>query len=187
MKKILSLMLATVMAVSALVVSALPVLAADTVVSPTASTAVDKRPTLQVNGVTTTTDVTYAADPDDPNVITFTYIGEGDITGWEANLAELGFVEGEDYTITENEDGTFTVTLISDEAIAAWKNGELVVNALVDFGEEEPSEPGTAGTTKPNDSSKSPSTGASTAVVAGAVAAGAAIAVLAALKKRDAE
>lgn len=189
MKKILSIMLAAVMAVSALVVSALPVMAED-VLSPTASTAVDKKPTLQVNGVTTTTDVTYAADPEDSNVITFTYIGDGDITGWETNLAELGFVEGEDYLITENEDGTLTITLISDEAIAAWKNGDFVINTLVDFGEEEEATAPSSSpaTTKPNTSAKSPSTGASTAVIAGTVAAaGAGIAVLAALKKRDAE
>ncbi len=185
MKKLLTIMLAAVMAVSTFALSALPVMAADDVLSPTASTAVDKKPTLQVNGVTTTTDVTYAVDPENPNVITFTYVGEGNLTGWETNLDSLGLVEGEDYELTENEDGSLTLTLISDAAIEAWKNGEIVVDAIVEFDEDEPT---TAGTTKANGSSKSPSTGASTAVVAGTVAAaGAGIAVLAALKKRDAE
>ena len=79
-----------------------------------------------------------------------------------------------------------TINFISEAANEDWDNGEVVVNALVDFGD------GTTAvsvdTTKANDSSKAPATGMSASVVAGSVAvACAGIAVLAATKKKAAK
>lgn len=187
MKKIMSILMAALMAISVFAVSVVPAMAADNYFSPTATTAANKNPVLIVNGQATTTDITYSQDESDPNKITFTYTGDSNLTGWEFNFEELGLVEGVDYEITYNEDGTVTVKFISDKAIEAWQNGEIRVEALV---EEKPSDEPTTDsktTTKKNDSSKSPSTGVSSSAIAGIAAAGAGIAVLAAVKKRDAE
>lgn len=186
MKKLLSVVLAAIMTVTAFAVSVVPAMAADTVNSPTATTAVDKEPTLMVNGVVTVTDITYSVSGTSVQSVTFRYVGEGTLTGWEHNLAELGLVAPNDYTIVYNDDGSMTINFISEAANEDWDNGEVVVNALVDFGD------GTTAvsvdTTKANDSSKAPATGMSASVVAGSVAvACAGIAVLAATKKKAAK
>ncbi len=179
MKKLLSVMLAVMMSVSVLAISAIPAFA---VVSPTATTAADKGPTTQVNGVDNDTDVTYTPDKDDSYTITFEYTGEGTLIGWEENLNDLGFVEGTDYTKTENSDGTLTICFLTDESYEAYQNGDVIVNALVEFDTTTTS----AATT--NDSSTSPDTGIATSVIAGSVAVvGAGVAVLSATKKKDAE
>lgn len=184
MKRLLSIALAAIMAVSTFAISIVPAMAA-TVNSPTASTAVNKKPTLQVNGVVTETDITYSPDKTSPTSVTFTYTGEGTLIGWEENLQDLGLAEGTDYTLTYNQDGSLTITFISEDAIEDWDNGDVTVNALVDFGEGTTA---TTATTKKNDSSKAPATGMSTALVASGLAATCAgIAVLSATKKRDAE
>ncbi|MGN1202505.1 MAG: hypothetical protein ACI4RF_04365 [Eubacterium sp.] len=183
MKKLLSVVLAAVMTVSVFAFSVVPAMA-ETVKSPTASTATRKEPTLQVNGVPTTTDIVYSPDKENMSSVTFTYVGEGTLIGWEENLNDLGLAEGTDYTLSFNEDGSLTITFIGDKSNDAWDNGEVIVNALVDFGEGET----TAVTAKTDDSSKAPATGMSASVVAGSVAvACAGIAVLAATKKKDAE
>ncbi|MGN0522084.1 MAG: hypothetical protein ACI4IQ_05540 [Eubacterium sp.] len=192
MKKIISVLMAVIMAMSVFAVTMVPAMAADDVLSPTATTAANKKPTLMVNGQVTTTDIIYSPDATNSAKITFTYKGEGTLTGWETNLEDLGLVEGVDYEITYNDDGSLTIEFISEDALDAWNNGEVTVNAVVEFDEDETttkaSEKTTATTTKKNESSKSPDTGASSSVVAGAVAvAGAGIAVLAAVKKREAE
>ncbi len=182
MKKLLSVVLAAMMAVSVFAVSMMPAFAAD-VMSPTASTAESKKPTLEVNGVPTETDINYSPDKDNTSTITFTYTGEGTLKGWEENLADLGLSEGTDYTAVMNADGTFTITFISAQANEVWRSGDVVVNAIVDFGSET-----TKATTKKNSSSKAPATGISSSIVAGSVAvAFAGAAVLAATKKKDAE
>jgi len=181
MKKLLSIVLAAIMTVSVFALSVVPAFAAD-VHSPTASTATNKGPVTEVNGVNNTTDITFTPDSNDKNKITFVYTGEGTLKGWEHNMNALGFVDGTDYTTANNSDGSFTITFITDDAYAAYENGKVVVNALVDFGTA------TTAPSKKNDSSKSPATGLSSAVVAGSVAvACAGVAVLAATKKRDAE
>lgn len=182
MKKLLSIVLAAIMTVSVFALSVVPAFAAD-VHSPTASTAANKGPVTQVNGVNNTTDITFTPDSNDKNKITFTYTGEGTLTGWEHNMDALGFVEGTDYTAVNNNDGSLTIDFITDEAYDAFDTGKVIVNAIVDFGAAT-----TAAPSKKNDSSKSPETGLSSAVVAGSVAvACAGVAVLAATKKRDAE
>lgn len=203
MKKIISLVIAAMMAVSVLAVSALPAMAADTVKSPTAATLQDGKVKLTVNGENRQ-GVTYKRSSTNANEITFTYSGEGTLTGWENNLVSLGLVEGTDFKAVMNADKSYTITFITTKAIDTWNAGTVVVNALVDFGttttvtdeattaeeeEDEADEDTTeAAEAKKNTSSKSPATGAPTAAVAGAVAAaGAGFAVLAATKKRDAE
>ncbi|MGN1420701.1 MAG: hypothetical protein ACI4XC_04230 [Eubacterium sp.] len=185
MKKLLSIILSAIMAVSMCTAFALPVLAADTVKSPTAATIQDDKAIVTVNGENKQ-GVVYGPSDTNSNEVTFRYDGEGTLTGWENNLTTLGLVEGTDFKLVINEDGSLTITFISQNAIAQWNDGKVWVNALVDFDEETTEEP--KETTKKNPSSKSPSTGASTAVIAGSIAAaGAGIAVLAASKKRDAE
>lgn len=188
MKKLLSIILSAIMAVSMCTAFALPVLAAD-VKSPTAATLQNDKATVTVNGENKQ-GVVYSPSSTNPNEITFKYDGDGTLTGWENNLAALGLVEGTDFKLAQNADGSLTITFISQNAVTQWNAGKVSVNALVDF-EEETSEEvieEEEETTKKNDSSKSPSTGASTAVLAGSIAAaGAGIAVLAASKKRDAE
>lgn len=187
MKKLLSVVLAAIMTVSVFALSVIPAMAEDvTVNSPTASTAVSKKPTLMVNGTVTVTDITYSADRGTITSVTFTYVGEGTLTGWEHNLEELGLLDGSDYTVTYNEDGSLTIDFISEEANEEWDDGEVVVNALVDFGEGTTAV--TSVTTKKNDSSKAPATGMSASLAAGSVAVVCAgIAVLTAAKKKDAE
>lgn len=177
MKKLLAILVATIMSVSVLSVAAVPAMAA---VSSPAPVVIDDnaKPTTEVNGQVTTTDITYSPDDNDNTTITFTYTGDGDVTGWEDNLDELGLVEGEDYTAVINPDKSYTIHFISDDAITAWNDGKVVVNAIVNL----PTQPA-----KKDDSSKSPKTGADTAVVSAVAAAGVGFAVLCATKKKDAE
>lgn len=184
MKKLLSVILAAVMTISVFALSVMPAMAAD-VQSPTASTAVNKGPITQVNGVNNFKDVVFSKDSNKTGAVTFTYTGEGTLKGWEENMTALGFTKGEDYTAVQNKDGSFTITFLNEDAIAAFENGDLIVNAIVDMGNGTTS---VTASTKKNDSSKSPATGISTAAIAGSVAImGAGIAVLSATKKRDAE
>lgn len=178
MKKLLSVLLAAIMSVSVMAVAAVPAFA---VPSPTGSTAAPKGPITEVNGSVNDKDITFTPDANDSNTIIFDYTGEGTLIGWEENLNDLGLVEGTDYTKSENPDGTLTITFITDKAQQAYNNGSVVVNALVKFAS-------TTTSAKKDDSSKSPSTGFTTSVVAGSIAvAGAGVAVLSAIKKRDAE
>lgn len=195
MKKLLSIILSAIMAVSMCTVAALPVLAADSVKSPTAATLQDNKATVTVNGENRQ-GVTYGPSATNPNEITFRYNGEGTLIGWENNLTALGLVEGTDFRAVQNTDGSLTITFLTQKSIELWNEGKVWVNAIVDFGvettteeeTEEETEPEEEKTTKKNKSSKSPSTGASTAVIAGSIAAaGAGFAVLAAAKKKDAE
>lgn len=190
MKKLLSIIISAVMAISMCSIAVMPAFAAEAVKSPTAATLQDGKVTPTVNGENIQ-GVTYGPSTTNPNEITFKYNGDGTLTGWEENLKELGLVSGTDYTRTDNADGTMTLTFISQKAIAKWNEGSVKVNALVDFGEEdttEEEEEETEETTKKNASSKSPKTGASMTALAGSIAvAGAGLAVLAATKKRDAE
>ncbi len=178
MKKVLSVMLSIIMTVCMLSVTAIPAMAAD-VNSPTA--AVVTRPTTQVNGGTVgENDIHYEQVNDNPYTATFTYVGEGTLVGWEDNMADLGFTEGVDYTVVYNEDGSYTIMFISDEAQAAYTGNSVIVNAVVEFADG-------STTAVKNDSSKSPSTGLATTAIAGSAAAAmAGFAVLSA-KKRDAE
>ncbi|MCH5320721.1 MAG: hypothetical protein J1E36_03095 [Eubacterium sp.] len=180
MKKFLSVILAVLMAVSAFAVSVVPAMA-DTVVSPTASTAAKKDPSLHVNGSPASKgDISFTTKTERPFSYTFSYDGPGDLEGWENNLEDLGLVEGVDYTAVENEDGTYTITFLTEKAEKYFRNDQVIVNAVVSFPDGS-----TTTVANKNDSSKSPATGMSSSVVAGSVAvACAGVAVLAATKKK---
>lgn len=184
MKKIISVIVATMMAISMFAVT-VPAMA-ENVSSPAAVTIADGKVKTTVNGKERQ-GVTYKINVSKPNEVTFTYNGKGTLKSWSDNLSSLGLVEGTDYTITVNKDGSETISFISQKAITAWNNGSVVVNAVVDF-DETTTKASKEKTTKAkkNSSSKSPATGASSTVLAGGVAAaGAGIAVLAAMKKKE--
>lgn len=190
MKKIISLVIAAMMAVSMFAVT-VPAMAAN-VSSPTAATLEEGKAQTTVNGETRQ-GVTYSVNAQTKKSVTFTYNGEGTFKSWTDNLSALGLAEGTDYTKVLNADGSQTITFISQKAITSWNNGSVVVNAVVEFADDttQATEKDTTKATKAtepkkNSSSKSPATGASSAVMAGAIAAaGAGIAVLAATKKKE--
>lgn len=187
MKKIISLVIAAMMAVSMFAVT-VPAMAAN-VSSPTAATLQEGKAQTTVNGETRQ-GVTYSVNAQTKKSVTFTYNGEGTFKSWTDNLSALGLAEGADYTKVLNADGSQTITFISQKAITSWNNGSVVVNAVVEFADDttQATEKDTTKATEPkkNSSSKSPATGASSAVMAGAIAAaGAGIAVLAATKKKE--
>lgn len=132
MKKFLSVILAAIMTVSVFAVSLIPAMAADSVNSPTATTATQKGPTIEVNGSPANSDVTYTKD-NGKNSYSFNYVGGGSLLGWENNCKQLGLVEGVDYTAKQNADGSYTITLTSEKAQEYFNSNKLVVNALVDF------------------------------------------------------
>lgn len=190
MKKIISLVIAAMMAVSMFAVT-VPAMAAN-VSSPTAATLQEGKAQTTVNGETRQ-GVTYSVNAQTKKSVTFTYNGEGTFKSWTDNLSALGLAEGTDYTKVLNADGSQTIIFISQKAITSWNNGSVVVNAVVEFADDttQATEKDTTKATKAtepkkNSSSKSPATGASSAVMAGAIAAaGAGIAVLAATKKKE--
>lgn len=167
MKKLLSILLA-VMMIFAVNASA-TVAMADTVNSIESTTKATS--TIgKVNGQTSN-DVTYERDPDDPNKITFTYIGEGDITGWEFP----GMTEGVDYRIISQDGNSITIELLNGY------DGDVIGDAQVDF------EPGSETTTKKASTGKSTSPATGAVAATGLAAAGVGAAILAAIKKNDAE
>lgn len=171
MKKIISLVLSLVMAISVGAMATIPAMAKD-VVSPHSTTkAVDI--STKVNG-STSKDITFNRDKNDENVITFTYNGNGNLTGWEFP----GMKEGKDYVVTSEEGNSITIELINGY------DGNVVANALVDNGSE--TTKSNKETTKKTDKkSTSPKTGAVSA--AGIAVAGAGVAMLAALKKKSSD
>ena len=132
MKKIVSVIIATMMAISMFAVS-VPAMA-ENVSSPAAVTIADGKVKTTVNGKERQ-GVTYKINVSKPNEVTFTYNGKGTLKSWSDNLSSLGLVEGTDYTITVNKDGSETISFISRKAVTAWNNGSVVVNAVVDFDE----------------------------------------------------
>ena len=160
MKKIISIVLSLVMLVSA---SALTINAFAEVQSPQSTTKTSSKVTVEVNG-STTKDVTYKQDPEDPTKITFKYKGSGTVEGWEFD----GMVKGTDYKVIAEDGDSITIQLLNGF------DGDIDANALVDKDSEG---------TKGNGKGKSPKTGAATAT--GLAAAGAGAAILLALRKRE--
>lgn len=167
MKKLLSIVLA-IMMIFAVSASATAAMAAT--VNSIESTSKASSTIGKVNGQVSN-DVIYERDPENPNIITFTYIGSGEITGWEFP----GMVEGVDYSIVSEDGNTITIELLNGY------NGDIIGDAQVDFEEEGESTTKKASTGK----STSPDTGAVAAT--GLAAAGIGAAILAAVKKNDAE
>lgn len=132
MKKIISLVVATMMAVSMMAVSVLPAMAADNVSSPTAAVLQQGKAQTTVNGETKQ-GVTYTVDTTKARKVTFSYNGEGTFKSWSDNLGSLGLAEGTDYTKATNADNSIVITFMSQKAITAWNEGKVVVNAIVEF------------------------------------------------------
>lgn len=173
MKKLLSVLLALVM-VAAVGASSMVAMAADAVVgSIQDAPKPPSDPVGEVNG-SPSTDVHWEKDPTNPNKITFTYDGDGDLTGWEFP----GMREGIDYKIIAQQGNSITIELLNGY------NGQVSANAIVDFGDDEEDE-AEKKPAKKNKKTTSPNTGAVSA--AGLGVAGAGVALLAAMKKRDAE
>lgn len=166
MKKLISVVLSLIMAMSVCAACVIPVMAADTVLSPSDTT---KRTTInvEVNG-STSNDVSYEKDPENDSEITFTYDGDGELIGWEFP----GLEEGVDYEIISQDGNSITIRLLDDEL------SDVTANAIVKYDGKT-----TKATTKKSDKSKSPATGAVTG--SGLAVAGAGVAILAALKKKS--
>ena len=94
MKKIVSIIIATMMAISMFAVS-VPAMA-ENVSSPAAVTIADGKVKTTVNGEERQ-GVTYKINASKPNEVTFTYNGKGTLKSWSDNLSSLGLVEGTDY------------------------------------------------------------------------------------------
>lgn len=162
MKKFMSVVLSLIMAVSVMAMATIPAMAANSPQSTTHNRVIKG----EVNG-STSPDVIYSPDANDPSKIDITYTGEGDVDGWEFP----GLTPGVDYDILSEDGNTITIILYNDTV-------DVIANALVSgLGEQD---------TKPNkqdNGSTSPNTGAMTA--AGIAVAGAGVAILAALKKNE--
>ena len=164
MKKVISIILSLVLLASVSAVTTVPAFAAK-VQSIESTTEEGPNITGEVNG-NPSSDVVYEKDPQDPTKITFTYTGDGELTGWEFP----GMTEGKDYIIVSRDGNSITIQLLNGY------DGDVIANAIV-------KETTTGQTPKKNGDNKSPKTGAATATAA--VVAGAGIAVLAAVKKKN--
>lgn len=175
MKKLLSILIAAVMAFSVATITTISALAAPSVSSPV-TTPVVLTIVGQVNGKDSR-DVNYS---EKDGQVTFTYVGNGVLKGWEFP----GLVEGKDYTIVGEYGNYITIKLIGDV-----KN--VTGNAIVEFDDAEPTtedKDDKTTTKKPSDDSKSPSTGIGMTAGLAMTGALAGAAVLTAMKKKqDAE
>lgn len=175
MKKLLSVLLAAMMAFAAVSVTTISAFAADTNVSSPETTVLTIEKIGYVNGVASKL-VTYSAAENDPTQITFTYTGSGKLVGWE--FPEL--TEDKEYEVVSEEGNSITVQLINGYT------GRVIANAIVEEnGTTGTAEVTEATTAKKSESSESPATGS--AAAAGIALAGAGAAVLIALRKKDAE
>ena len=167
MKKIISVLLSVVMLVSVSVVSVNAF--AETVASQqTTKKAITTNG--EVNG-STSNEVKYTPDDNDPAKFTFTYTGTGSLEDWEFP----GMVEGVDYQIVSQDGNSVTIKLLNGYS------GNVTANAIVEDEEEEEETE-----VEKSNKGKSPKTGATTATGIAAAGAGAAI-LLALRKKEDAE
>lgn len=177
MKKLLSVLLATMMAFAAVTVTTISAFAADTSVASPETTVVTIEKIGYVNGAPSKL-VTYSADENDPTCITFTYTGTGRLIGWE--FPEL--TEDKEYEVVSEEGNSITVQLINGYTGRVIANAIVEENGTTGASEETTAEETTA---KKSESSESPATGS--AAAAGIALAGAGAAVLIALRKKDAE
>lgn len=171
MKKILSILLAAMLAFSALGATSMMAFAASNTVASPEHTTRDNDKIGQVNGKVSD-DVDYEVDPTDPTKISFTYTGNGDFQNWQFP----GMTEGKDYKVISVDGKTITIQLINGY------EGDVIGNAIVNF----EGETTTKKAPRKDKKSRSPKTGATMAT--GLALAGAGAAVLAAMKKKqDAE
>ena len=108
MKKILSILLAAMLAFSALGATSMMAFAASNTVASPEHTTRDNDKIGQVNGKVSD-DVDYQVDPTDPTKISFTYTGNGDFQDWQFP----GMTEGKDYKVISVDGNTITIQLIN--------------------------------------------------------------------------
>ena len=163
MKKILSILLAAMLAFSALGATSMMAFAASNTVASPEHTTRDNDKIGQVNG---------KVSDDVDTKISFTYTGNGDFQNWQFP----GMTEGKDYKVISVDGNTITIQLINGY------EGDVIGNAIVKF----QGETTTKKAPRKDKKSRSPKTGATMAT--GLALAGAGAAVLAAMKKKqDAE
>lgn len=173
MKKILTILLALAMVFS-VGMSTTTAMAKDPIISPetTVKNIVIK---VTLNGETSN-HTSFKPDPNNPNIITFTYTGDGILVGWEY----IDGVEGVDYIILSQDENSITIQILP-----AYKGETIWMNAIDEYPDEsttkddkKPTDKST--TVKKDDSTKSPNTGAAT----GLGIAGAGLAILIATRKK---
>ncbi len=162
MKKAISILLSLVLMITVCSAS-MSAMAKNTLISPEST---NKKVVIKVtlNGETSH-NTSYKPDKNDSSVLTFTYTGGGELSGWEFP----GEVEGVDYIITSQDENSITIKVLDgldDEFF--WGNAI----------EKDPNE--TTNPAKKDDSHKSPNTGATTGVSIAA----AGLAILLASRKR---
>lgn len=162
MKKSISILLSLVMMI--IVCSAsMSAMAKNTLISPETT---QKKVVIKVtlNGETSNS-TSYQPDKDNPNVLTFTYTGDGELIGWDFPEME----EGKDYIIVSKDGDKITIQVLDNyEGERIWANAK----------DKYPGE--TTNPAKKDNSNKSPNTGATTGV--GVALAG--LAIIMASKKR---
>ena len=145
MKKILSILLAAMLAFSALGATSMMAFAASNTVASPEHTTRDNDKIGQVNGKVSD-DVDYEVDPTDPTKISFTYTGNGDFQNWQFP----GMTEGKDYKVISVDGNTITIQLINGY------EGDVIGNAIVKF----QGETTTKKAPRKDKKSRSPKTGA---------------------------
>ncbi len=181
MKKLLSVLLAVVIAACACTALAVPAMAYS-VNSPGGRTVhvgndplVNNRKSNQVNPVVVATD-------DYQSTITFTYKGDGDLKGWQiidknGNAVAVGNNDPS-YRIVSQDGNSITIEILDWDK---WESPDgYTINAVVE-------NEGTSDNGDKDSGSTSPKTGVASVAFASMAAAGAGVAILGLTKKRDAE
>lgn len=164
MKKIITILLSLVMLFS-VGLSTTAVMARDPIISPeTTQRTITIKVTLNGENSNHTS---YNKDKDNPNIITFTYTGDGDLIGWDFPEGE----EGVDYVILKQEGNILVIQILPE-----YKNDRIWANAVDVY----PDDTTVPTSVKKDNSNKSPKTGAS----AGIGIMGAGLAILLAARKR---
>lgn len=163
MKKALTLLLSLVILISVCIGANTIAFAKDPIISPETT---QRQVVIEVtlNGEESS-HTSYKPDPNDKNVITFTYTGDGELKGWEFPKE----IEGVDYEIVSQDGNSITIRVLN-----GFDDDYLWANAI----EKEPTNKNHA---KKDESPKSPKTGAT---ISGLGIAGAGVAMLMIAKKK---
>lgn len=187
MKKLMSVIISVIAAVSVCTAFAVPASAAINVYSPAGVAIVHSANDPLVNGAPST-QISGAQQDAGSNVLVFTYSGSGTLSGWnlidsEGNAVSLSAVSAACRVVSQ--DGNTLIIEVLDWDAFESPDG-YTVNALVE-GESTTASTGETTTVNKDDSSTSPSTGVVSIAFAAIGAAGAGAAILALSKKKDAE
>ncbi len=187
MKKLMSVIISVIAAVSVCAAFAVPASAAINVYSPAGVAIVHSANDPLVNGAPST-QISGAQQDAGSNVLVFTYSGSGTLSGWnlidsEGNAVSLSAVSAACRVVSQ--DGNTLIIEVLDWDAFESPDG-YTVNALVE-GESTTASTGETTTVNKDDSSTSPSTGVVSIAFAAIGAAGAGAAILALSKKKDAE